>query len=233
MSQSLNPPYSSVHHSRLKFLKQQIALLGLPPTARVLDVGCYPPLIFKHLQKRYSAWGISSPHEPLKYSQVLSLNLDSDSIPLEPHSFDLILLSEVIEHLYRQIPSVLTKLHLLLKPGGRIIITTPNAVSFFTLGKVILGLNPSFPLADLSKDNPLSGSIYHRHNREYTLSEMTNLLVDAGYKIVKASTFTAYTPFRPHLKSKPLYRRLLSWLVYLLGLVFPSRRDSLFFLAAK
>lgn len=233
MSQPITAPYSSIHQSRLQYLKQQIAALNLPPGAKILDVGCFPPLIFNHLTPSFDTWGICSPHESLSNPKIVSLNIDSDPIPLPSRSFDLIIFSEVIEHLYHNVPGVLSKLNKLLKPGGKLILTTPNAVSLFVLGKVIGGLNPAFPLSDLTKDNPKTGSIYHRHNREYTLSELDQLLVTAGFKIKQKNTFTAYTPTRPHMRQKPFGHRALSFIVYFLAYLFPSRKDSLFFLALK
>ncbi|MFA6602485.1 MAG: class I SAM-dependent methyltransferase [Candidatus Shapirobacteria bacterium] len=233
MSKSIDPLYLSTHSSRFDFLFSQIDQLNLPPTAKVLDIGCYPPVVFNHLKKKFQVWGLASPHEPLNHPQVLVANLETDPLPFSNSTFDLIIFSEVLEHLYRQIPSILIKLNKLLIPGGYLIITSPNAVSLFTLAKVIIGRNPTYPISDLSKDDPVLGTIYHRHNREYTANELKQLLISAGFKIRSQIFFSAYTPIRPHMAKKSLSHRLLSWFLYILSYIFPSRRDSLFFLVTN
>jgi 2-polyprenyl-3-methyl-5-hydroxy-6-metoxy-1,4-benzoquinol methylase len=233
MSKPIDPLYLSTHQSRFDFLFSQIDQLKLPVSAKILDVGCYPPVVLNHLSAKYQVWGLASPHEPIKHPTVSIANLETDPLPFKTATFDLIIFSEVLEHLYRQVPSVLTKLNQLLKPGGYLIITTPNAVSTFALAKVIIGRNPTYSLADITKDDPQLGTIYHRHNREYTASELTQLLLSASFKIQSQLFFSAYTPTRPHMLKKPFTHQILSWLVYIFSSVFPSRRDSLFFLATK
>ena len=55
-------------------------------------------------------------------------NLNIESLPFADASFDLVTCTEVIEHLehYRQ---TLREMHRVLKPAGRLVVTTPNILN--------------------------------------------------------------------------------------------------------
>ena len=57
-----------------------------------------------------------------------------------------------------------------MKPGGALILTTPNIASLFRRLRLLLGKQP----------------IYHYHVREYTMKEVVSLLREVGFEIVKA-----------------------------------------------
>jgi 2-polyprenyl-3-methyl-5-hydroxy-6-metoxy-1,4-benzoquinol methylase len=82
--------------------------------------------------------------------------------------FDTIFLVEVIEHvLEADLPAVLARLGRLLAPGGRIIVTTPNAED----------LEENFAF------EPGSGVLFHRwqHQRSFTRDTLTALLAAHGF----------------------------------------------------
>lgn len=84
--------------------------------------------------------------------------------------YDLIVFMEVIEHLVAPPPSVLRCLAAQLRPGGAILLTTPNAAWLKNRLKLLRGKNP-FEL--LREDR--SG-----HVREYTLDELQDAAAQAG-----------------------------------------------------
>src|SRR5205823_2016517 len=53
-------------------------------------------------------------------------NLDEEAIPYEDGSFDAIVFSEVIEHLAGSPLPALQEMTRVLRPGGKLIVTTPN-----------------------------------------------------------------------------------------------------------
>src|SRR5581483_6298232 len=92
--------YFYIHEERYKFVLENILKLNLPTGSKILDLGCYPPHLFHALESLgFEVWGIASKHEPVKLKNVVSINIESDKIPLRENYFDLILFSEVIEHL--------------------------------------------------------------------------------------------------------------------------------------
>lgn len=87
-------------------------------------------------------------------------------------TFDLIVFSEVIEHLHVAPAYVLAFLGSLLSPHGVLICTTPNAVSFAKRIRMLASCNPYEQLRLYSR-NP-------GHIREYTRAELAKIAADVG-----------------------------------------------------
>lgn len=101
--------------------------------------------------------------------------------PYPPASFDLIFFCETMEHLVVNPLAVLRKIRRLLVPGGHLIITLPNAVRLTNLAFMLDGYN----YFDLY--HPETG-VHGRHNREFTLAEMKELLSIHGFVVCRAET---------------------------------------------
>jgi SAM-dependent methyltransferase len=99
-------------------------------------------------------------------------------LPFASESFDVILICEVIEHLFIPPSIVLSFLRDLLKrPGGVIIAGTPNAVSISKRLRMMMGENPYQELSPQYR----SGKV---HIREYTMHELHKYGTQAGLKVV-------------------------------------------------
>ncbi|MCX6726922.1 MAG: methyltransferase domain-containing protein [Candidatus Shapirobacteria bacterium] len=218
--------YYQIHTTRFKYLLAKIDSLNIPSSAKILDVGCYPPYIFNQLSEKYSVFGISSPLEPFDHSQVKILNLESDPVNFPKNNFDLIIFSEIIEHLSNPV-LVLKKLVPLLKKNGYFIITTPNVFRWQNLISLIVGQNIYFPLFQLEQP------INFRHQREYSLAEITSLCRSLHLQAVSNNYFIAYPPNRSKNKSDKLALKFVKYLNYLFSLLFSVRSDSLFLLFRK
>lgn len=219
--------YFLIHQDRYKFVLEEIQNLNLPEGAKILDIGCYPPHLFSTLQALgYEVWGIASKHEPVKNEKVVALNLETDKLPFKENFFELILFSEVIEHLVVSPKVYLPKLKKILKKGGLILITTPNAAHLKNRMKLLLGKNPSFSLNQLYETKLGDESVYYRHNREFTFDELKQILKDSGFKIVTHKFFSAYSPFREKIEKDSLVVKIIKVVGYLITLVFPNLKDS-------
>jgi SAM-dependent methyltransferase len=102
-------------------------------------------------------------------------NIEEDVFPYETHMFDVVLFCEILEHLLMDPVAVLREIYRVLKPGGTLVLTTPNVARLDSV------------LAILSGDNiydPYSGyGPYGRHNREFNLHELHRLLDFAGFDV--------------------------------------------------
>lgn len=91
---------------------------------RLLDIGCglkpYAPLLAPYVTEHV---GVDHPESPHALTSVDVLATAYD-IPLKSESFDTVLMSEVLEHLERPVDA-LAECHRLLRPGGKLILTTP------------------------------------------------------------------------------------------------------------
>lgn len=101
--------------------------------------------------------------------------------PFEAGRFDLVLFCETFEHLAVDPLGVFRGLRRLLRPGGHLLVTLPNAVRLTNVAAMLSGRN-FFDI--FSVENGIHG----RHNREYTLAEMVALLERDGFEVVRAET---------------------------------------------
>jgi SAM-dependent methyltransferase len=107
----------------------------------------------------------------------LDLN-DADRPPLERH--DLVICSEVIEHLQVAPVPVLRYLGEALADGGRLILQTPNAASLPNRLRLLVGRNPYEPI----REDPRNPG----HFREYTVDELRDAVTAAGFEVERLLT---------------------------------------------
>jgi SAM-dependent methyltransferase len=103
--------------------------------------------------------------------------LTGAGVPLA--AYDLILFTEVLEHLIVNPVELLRALFALLKPGGILYLTTPNLFRRENLEKIAARENPQAPY-------PPTGDNWdrHYHYREYAAPELARFLREAGGEII-------------------------------------------------
>lgn len=104
-------------------------------------------------------------------------NIEVDEFPYPDASFDVVLFSELIEHLAINPVWTLAEIHRVLRPGGHVIVTTPNALSIERLDELLYGGS-----AEVDRYAPTFG-YGARHNREYEPVELRELLESTGFDI--------------------------------------------------
>lgn len=104
-----------------------------------------------------------------------NLNIEVDDFPFPDNHFDHILFCEVLEHLTHDPLRALTELKRVLKPGGHMVLTTPNAARLENVIAFIEGRNIYDPYSAYGP--------YGRHNREYTRHELHQLMLHAGFEV--------------------------------------------------
>jgi len=159
-------PYFENH--RLRFLQTWDELETTLPTqaGNVLDVGGKGPIGFFLATL---GWNIAESITDLR-----------GEIPFEDDHFDFIICTEIIEHIkdqesslisdleafnYSGVLNMLSEFRRILTPNGKLLITTPNACSYLTLGKWLHG--------ELLYMDP-------HHVREFTPYELERVAADCG-----------------------------------------------------
>lgn len=136
---------------------------------------------------------------------VFDLNeLERGTTPPEIESYDVVFFCEVLEHLHISPRYVFPFLENILKPGGFLVIQTPNAVTIGNRLKLLAGRNP-FGLIGEDPSNPL-------HFREYTLNELRSFGAEAGLR-VSSATYHAYFDVRYRQGTPPSSLEALLWRV--------------------
>ncbi|MGH2650501.1 MAG: class I SAM-dependent methyltransferase [Actinomycetota bacterium] len=210
--------------THLRRFQRTMALLPpLPSGSRVLELGALPYYFTVLLERELgcevvplSFFEVPDAHCPLhivesrafgeRYEfEFGNLNVEREPFPWAPESFDLVLCCEILEHLLIDPSHVLYESHRVLKPGGTLFLSTPNAVRWENILHLARGRN----IYDAYHGN----GIYGRHNREYTAGEIRELFEANGFAVDRLTLEDVY--------DAPTGRRWLTrWL--------PGRRDTIF-----
>lgn len=113
---------------------------------------------------------------------------ERERFPYEDNCFDLVLWCEVIEHLTENPVHALSEIHRVLRPGGALVLSTPNAARVESIARLLNGGNLYDPY---HLGAPLKGS---RHSREYTLQELEDLIDGCGFEIERIQDINIYPP---------------------------------------
>ena len=154
---------------------------------RLLDVGpsfqtelfrrLYPEAVVTTLGLEPSAVSVARPGE-----RHITFDLNDAFYPeawphVDPHP--LIVMAEVIEHLYTSPVTVLRCAATWLEPSGLLVLQTPNAAALFNRLRLLAGRNPHKLIRE-TRTNP-------GHFREYTLSQLRFAAKAAGLDVVRWS----------------------------------------------
>ena len=170
-------------------------ILDLVPEGEkeVLDLGCYTGVVLDKLkQKGHSVFGVELSEYGLnecKKKGIPSLKYDLNVFPypLKSNHYDVVILSEVIEHVLSP-DLILNEIKRVLKKKGILIVTTPNLAALTRRIKLLFGRNPNI---DISLQDS-SG-----HVRYYTFSSLKELFKRYDFKIEQEeSDFILFKRFR-------------------------------------
>jgi len=229
--------YAETHLARLRKTLELI-----PPgqaTDRILELGTYlqitPALHFVlgygEVRGAYYGPAGKTEHRVVRstrgqefHCQVDLFDAELDPFPYPDEYFATVLCCEIIEHLSQDPMHMMSEINRVLRPGGHVVLTTPNIVSLRSIAAVLEGYHPGLFPAYLVPGN--NGERDQRHHREYTPREVVWLLWDAGFELVRLET----GPFRE------LPRPELAWVEDLLRrykLPTEYRGDGIYAVARK
>ncbi len=147
---------------------------------------------------------------------IKNCNLETETIPFQDQEFDIIIFSETLEHLNFHPKRVFKEFARVLKPGGEVIITTPNLLRLNNRLKCILGRSIN---VDIREDYS-PGTPY----REYSAAEIEYLLNVAGLKIKKIK----YADF-----DYPSRGKIDAIINKIIGFVIPSLKGNIVIIGIK
>jgi SAM-dependent methyltransferase len=120
---------------------------------------------------RFSGFGDVAEECELRYQ---SLNIEAWRFPFENDQIDVVVFGEVLEHLTNDPMHAMCEISRVLKPGGQLILTTPNAARLENVRAFVEGSNIYDPYSAYGP--------YGRHNREYIRHELHLLLDRSGFR---------------------------------------------------
>lgn len=153
--------------SRVTVLKEKIAE-WIPKGAKILDVGCGDMFLAKEMPD-YDWTGVDV-NSQVNDGKAVKHDIEQFPYPFKSASFDAVVCSEVLEHLFDPV-AVTKEIHRLLKPNGVYIVSTPNAdfIEHYLTG-----------FREIIFDVRKSWTKEHIHN--YNLESHKQILASAGFK---------------------------------------------------
>ncbi|WP_165222095.1 class I SAM-dependent methyltransferase [Affinirhizobium pseudoryzae] len=119
--------------------------------------------------------------------RIFDLNVEQTPLPVPDGSYDFILLAEVLEHFAIDPNFFMIEANRLLKPGGKLMITTPNACSLDHIARTL-----QFDVGSMFHFYRKNGS-NDRHNLEYSPNLMRSMVENAGFSIARMWTENFWT----------------------------------------
>jgi SAM-dependent methyltransferase len=133
-----------------------------------------------------------------------AFNIETDDFPYPDESFDVVVFSELIEHMGVNPVRALSEIHRVLRPGGVVVVTTPNALSLERFATFLRGGSQM-----VDRYSPLFG-YGARHNREYNPQELRDLLEGTGFTVEAMVTRDLAAVPRAEQWQRALWRQFLS-----------------------
>lgn len=141
-------------------------------------------------------------------------------LPFASETQDCVIAFSVVEHLLMPC-SFMQECHRVLKPGGRLVVLTPNISTYFTAAQILLGRMPSSgphpdsnrlldadqpdPLTHLERDEMASDTPAHRHLVVFSFRSLRRFLSMCGFEVSAGKGF-GYYPLP--IWMQPLFERI-------------------------
>jgi SAM-dependent methyltransferase len=179
--------YMSGHALRISF-DYELVQRFLPATGTVVDVGASPPWLTTALSKKgHKVIGLDlDPDRFAAFNNEFELDIrkadvENEKLPFDDNSIDLIIFNEIFEHMRIDLIRVFNELHRVLKPGGQILMSTPNGLSMHALYQIMkkrqIGPSIHFEYEKLTRIGHMG------HVREYAVNEVLEFLAAMNFEV--------------------------------------------------
>ncbi len=187
-----NPTRRWLHNARREWVMDMIDA-SAPTNARFLEVGCGCGIYTAHMAGLGSVRALDVNPDFVAAASLMA-NVDAsvgdiqnfDSAPMH----DVAVCSEVIEHIPDS-ARALANIHKALKPGGRLILTTPHSFSSMEVFARLLAFPPAAALARLVYGEPVDDL---GHINRLTRAALRRQIGAAGFNVVLHTSRALYLP---------------------------------------
>lgn len=221
---------SSIMAHRNRYLETLYLIdKNLNEDAKILDVGALPYHILYLLDKKgYEVVGIDLEPDRMRDFkedhgfQVERCDIEKEDLPFEPESFDAVLFLEVFEHLRINPIKTLKNLNEVMKPEGKLFLSTPNLYSYYYISNFVAGKGMDGGYEEFKM---LEEAGHMGHVRTYCVREMKQFLENTGFDIEDYNYYNYTAKQSEYRKSDVLSKFIKNFLPFL--------QTDLFFLARK
>jgi SAM-dependent methyltransferase len=163
------------------------------PGARILEYGAVPLVLTAALDALgLDVQGLDVKPERFATTiarlglEVTRCDVETEAAPFATGVFDVVLFNELFEHLRIDPVFTLREAHRVLRPGGLLLLSTPNLRSFRGIRNLLFH----------NQGHAVSAGVFHQyekletlghmgHVREYTTREVTDFLARTGFRVDK------------------------------------------------
>jgi len=190
-------------------------LAGRTGAQRIVDVGCgdgSATSLVSDLSARNTVIGVDWSATALARARARGLlvvqgGVDSSGLPLPDGCADVVIMSELIEHLV-DTDSAVDEIRRVLRPGGVLLLSTPNLAAWFNRVLVGLGIQPVFSEVSLRGIYGRPGREVVGHLRLFTRRALVEFLAARGFSCERVLGAPYHDVPRP---LRPLDRLLSCW----------------------
>jgi 2-polyprenyl-3-methyl-5-hydroxy-6-metoxy-1,4-benzoquinol methylase len=184
--------YSVNHTNRLAFdLEYLVSKFPNKEQTNILEIGAVPPILTLAIKNAgYSIKGLDINPNRFETSinkynlDIIKGSLGKNPLNFRDESFDAILMNEVFEHLNSNLIEVFNDLKRILKPNGKIFISTPNLKSLIGIKNFLLKGKAYSCCGELFEEYDKIQKYGHMgHVREYTPTEVKNFLIKLNFEV--------------------------------------------------
>jgi len=118
--------------------------------------------------------------------EVDLFNAETDAYPYPDERFTTVLCCELLEHLYEDPMHLMSEVNRILKPGGWLLLSTPNTCSLRAVQAALLGYHPGLFHHYVIPNE--KGERDPRHAREYAPRDVQALFQAAGFEVERMET---------------------------------------------
>jgi SAM-dependent methyltransferase len=186
------PASSGLDRARRQAVMLTRVLRGVTAPARIVDVGCGDGAATGLAAARnpdHHVMGLDWSADALRRAKLLGLNLvrggvDAPGLPVATGTVDVVIMSELIEHLV-DTDSAIDEVRRVLRPGGSLLLSTPNLAAWFNRGLLALGTQPVFSEVSLRGVFGRPGSQVAGHLHLFTRRALVEFLEAGGFTCVR------------------------------------------------
>jgi SAM-dependent methyltransferase len=209
------PSSSGADRARRQAQMLSEVLRGMASPASIVDVGCgdgAATILAAQVNPGHRIVGLDWSADALRHARSRGLTLlraevEPTGLPIASGRADVVIMSELIEHLLDP-DSALEEARRILRPGGTLLLSTPNLAAWYNRGLLALGVQPLFTEVSLRGVYGRPGSQVAGHLRLFTSRALVGLLAARGFGSIRVSGASYHDVPRP---LRPLDRAFCAW----------------------
>jgi SAM-dependent methyltransferase len=182
--------------------------------ACILDIGCGDGAATTEAERANPGhrvvgldWSADALERASRHGLTLVRAGVESGLPVRSQVADVVIMSELIEHLV-DTDAALDEAYRVLKPGGTLLLSTPNLAAWYNRGLLAVGMQPVFSEVSLRGIYGRPGSQVAGHLHMFTRRALVGLLAARGFGDIAVAGARYHDVPRP---LRPLDRIFCAW----------------------